>query len=215
MSTPESDDAVVIPASTPVVALRRSTIDKVLVGAGILATLVFAIAGILLLWGSNFAKDYVNDELTSQKIVFPTEESLKEEGRDDLVKYADEELNTGKEAEAYASYIDGHLQNIADGKTYAELGDPEFAARDALQAAKDEGKPQAEIDQLQGELDKISGQRNSLFKGEALRGLLLSAYAWSTVGQIAFYAALGAFLAAILMLILVILGIIHQRRATT
>ena len=44
------------------------------------------------------------------------------------------------------------------------------------------------------------------------RGLLLSAYAWSTVGMIAGIAAIGAFVAAGLMAILVALGVVHQRR---
>ena len=60
--------------------------------------------------------------------------------------------------------------------------------------------------------DVISAQRNSLFKGETLRGLLLSAYAWSTVGMIAGIAAIGAFIAAGLMAILVALGVVHHRR---
>ena len=66
--------------------------------------------------------------------------------------------------------------------------------------------------QLQATADEISGQRNSLFKGETLRGLLLSAYAWSTVGMIAGIAAIGAFIAAGIMAILVGLGVVHHRR---
>ena len=57
-----------------------------------------------------------------------------------------------------------------------------------------------------------ANQRNTLFKGETLRGLLLSAYAWSTVGMIAGIAAIGAFIAAAVMGVLVALGIVHHRR---
>jgi hypothetical protein len=39
-----------------------------------------------LTWGSNFSADYVHDELTSQKVFFPDEAALREEGRTDLVK---------------------------------------------------------------------------------------------------------------------------------
>ena len=81
-----------------------------------------------------------------------------------------------------------------------------------MTAAVDAGKPQAQIDTLQAKADVVSAQRNSLFKGETLRGLLLSAYAWSTVGMIAGIAAIGAFIAAGLMAILVALGVIHLRR---
>ena len=74
------------------------------------------------------------------------------------------------------------------------------------------GKPQADVDALQVKADDITGQRNTLFKGETLRGLLLSAYAWSTVGTIAGIAAIGAFIAAGMMAILVGLGLVHLRR---
>lgn len=199
-------------SATPVVALRRRTIDAVLIGVGAVLTVALVVAGVLLLWGSNFSADYVEDELSSQKITFPPAEALRAEGRDDLLEHAGEELDTGEEAEAYASYIDGHLEAIADGMTYAELGGPEGEARAAVEEARSSGASETELARLEGEAAAISGQRDTLFKGETLRGLLLSAYAWSTVGSIALYAAIGAFAAAVVMLILVILGIIHYRK---
>ncbi len=196
----------------PVVALRRRTIDAVLVASGAVAAVVFAVAGGLLTWGNNFAADYVDRELSSQNVVFPDAERLTEEGRTDLVKYAGEQVDTGDEAEAYASYIDGHLAGIADGATYADLGGPERAAKAAVQTATDNGAPQAEIDELQAEADRITGQRDTLFRGETLRGLLLSAFAWATIGEIAGIAAVVAFAAAGVMVVLVALGLVHYRR---
>lgn len=207
-----------VPASevspAPVVALPRRTIDAVLISIGTVAAVVFLVAGVLLTWGSSFASDYVGDELSSQNITFPSEEALVEDGRADLAKWGGKFVDTGEEAEAYASYIDGHLEETADGATYADLGGPERAAKAAVTAAQEAGAPQAEIEALQAEADTISGQRNTLFKGETLRGLLLSAYAWSTVGTIAGYAAIGAFVAAAVMTVLVVLGLVHHRRAT-
>jgi len=199
-------------SGAPVVTVKRRTIDKVLIGIGFVATAAFAVAGALLLWGHNFASDYVGKELSSQHITFPSADKLTTEGRTDLVKYADHKLDTGREAEAYASYINGHLQGIAKGATYADLGAPESAAKAAVKDAVDAGKPQATVSDLQAKADAITNQRNTLFKGETLRGLLLSAYAWSTVGMIAGIAAIGAFLAAAVMLVLSILGIVHYRR---
>lgn len=196
----------------PVVALKRRSIDAVLVGFGVVATVVFIIAGGLLAWGYSFSDDYVTDELTSQNITFPSAEALTAEGRTDLLEFAGEPLTTGAGAEAYASYIDGHLEGIADGATYADLGAIERAANGAVTEATEAGAPQAEIDELQATADEVSGQRNSLFKGETLRGLLLSAYAWSTVGTIAGIAAIGAFVAAAIMAILTALGIVHYRK---
>jgi hypothetical protein len=195
-----------------VVALKRRTIDTVLIAFGALAVVVLAVGGGLLTWGHNFSSDYVKRELGSQNVAFPAKEALVEEGRTDLVKFAGAKVDTGDEAEGYASFINGHLQGIADGATYADLGKPERAAAAELQAAKDAGKDQATIDELAAKKAGITAQRDTLFKGETLRGLLLSAYAWSTVGTIAGIAAIVAFGAAALMAILVVLGIIHHAR---
>jgi hypothetical protein len=202
-------------ADEPVVALKRRTIDTVLISFGVVLTAALVVAGALLTWGANFSADYVDDELSSQNISFPPAAALQEEGRTDLVKYADEAVNTGAEAEAYASYINGHLQGIADGATYDDLGTPEREAKAALDAAKKEGVTGAELTKLETEYNTISGQRNTLFKGETLRGLLLTAFAWSTVGQIAGYAAIGAFVAAAVMLVLVVLGFRHHHKVVS
>lgn len=196
----------------PVVALKRRTIDSILIAAGAVVTVALVVAGALLSWGSSFAADYVDDELSSQNISFPPAAALEEEGRTDLAKYAGESVNTGPEAEAYASFIDGHLAGIADGATYADLGTPEREANAAVEAAIASGADDVAVAELQGEADAISGQRNTLFKGETLRGLLLTAFAWSTVGQIAGYAAMAAFVAGGVMLVLVLLGLRHHHK---
>jgi hypothetical protein len=199
-----------------VVELHRPSIDRVLIGFGLIAAMVFAVAGGLLTWGSNFAGDYVHDELSSQRVFFPDEASLREEGRDDLVEHAGEQVTTGGEAEAYASFIDGHLQGIADGKTYAEIDDR--GAAQAVEDAKAAGASEDEVADLQATADQLKGQRDSLFRGETLRGLLLSSYAWATIGEIAGIAAWVAFAGALVMGGLVVAGIVHvrrQRRTTT
>lgn len=196
--------------SHPIV-LKRRTIDRVLVALGAVVAVVLAAAGGLLTWGSTFADDYVGRELESQNIVFPDEASLTEEGRSDLVGYADEQVTTGNEAEAYASYIDGHLEGIADGQYYADLGAVQRAANAAVDDAVAAGAPDDEIVTLQAGADAITAQRDSLFRGETLRGLLLSTFAWSTIGSIAFVASIVAFVAAGAMTVLVIAGLFHMR----
>jgi hypothetical protein len=194
------------------ITIRRRTIDTILVAAGVVVTAVLVVAGALLTWGNNFAEDYVSDELTAQNIFFPDQASLEEEGRTDLVKYAGEQVTTGPEAEAYASFIDGHLAEIAGGQTYADMGTPVNEARDAVTAAQDAGEDEATIAELQATADELSSQRDSLFRGETLRGLLLSTFAWSTIGRIAGIAAIVAFVAAGVMLVLVIAGLVHRWR---
>jgi hypothetical protein len=192
-----------------VVRLPRRRVDKLLIGFGVIAALVFAVAGGLLAWGANFANDYVHDELSSQRVFFPDAASLREEGRDDLVGYADEQVTTGTEAEAYASFIAGHMQGIADGKTYAEIDDR--GAAQAVLDARDAGASPTEIAKLQVTADELKTQRDSLFRGETLRGLLLSSYAWSTIGRIAGIAAIVAFAGAAVMAALVAAGLVHLR----
>ncbi|MCZ7528488.1 MAG: hypothetical protein M5U14_20220 [Acidimicrobiia bacterium] len=200
-----------VPAE-PVVKLPRRTVDAILIALGVVVMVVLVVAGGLLTWGANFAHDHVNDELTEQQIFFPEAASLEEQGRTDLLKYAGEQVTTGQEANAYASYIDGHLEGMADGQTYAELGGPEREARDAVTAAQESGASEEEIAELQATASRLTSQRDSVFKGETLRGLLLSTYAWSTIGRIAGIAAIVAFAAAGVMLVLVGLGLWHHHK---
>jgi hypothetical protein len=175
-------------AQDKVVKVKRRTVDAVLIALGAVVTVVLFVAGGLLTWGSRFANDYVSDELTAQNIFLPDRAALEEEGRTDLLGYAGAQVTSGSEAQAYASYIGHHLEGIAD---------------------------EAAVVPLQEKADEITNQRNSLFKGETLRGLLLSTYAWSTIGRIAGIAAIAAFVAGIAMLVLVILGVVHRQRLTT
>ena len=196
-----------------IVRLPRRTVDKLLIGVGLVAAFVFAAAGGLLMWGSNFAEDYVHDELASQNVVFPDADSLREEGRDDLVKYADEQVTTGAEAEAYAGFIAGHMEGIADGKTYSEIDDR--GAAQAVVDAQESGASPEEIAELQATANELRGQRDSLFRGETLRGLLLTSFAWATIGMIAGIAAWVAFAGAALLVALAIAGVVHLRRSTS
>ncbi len=52
----------------------------------------------------------------------------------------------------------------------------------------------------------------TVFQGTTLRGLLLEAYAFWQMGQIALYAAIACFVLAVVMLIFTILGFVHWRR---
>lgn len=196
------------------IPLTRRRIDQALIGLGVAVVAVLIAAGSLLTWGSGFAEDYVSDELAAQNITFPDGEALDAQGRHDLFPFAGEQVTTGAHAEAYASYIGGHLAGTADGATYAELSGPEREAEAAVTAAVESGAPESEIAALEAEAATITGQRDSIFKGEMLRGTLLNAYAWSTMGRIAGIASIVAFVGAGVMLLLVVAGWVHVRRET-
>ncbi len=55
-------------------------------------------------------------------------------------------------------------------------------------------------------------QVDAVFQGTTLRGLLLNAYAFWQIGQIALYAAIAAFVGGAIFLVLAILGFLHIRR---
>ena len=139
----------------PVVAVRRRTIDAVLVGAGAVIAVVLVVAGSLLTWGSNFANDYVGKELTSQHINFPDRASLRRRPAGP-VGYAGQQVTTGTDARAYASFIAHHLDGIANGATYADLGAPESAAKAQVRPAKDAGQSTAAVAELQTKADAIT-----------------------------------------------------------
>ena len=195
------------------IPVTRRRIDQLLIGLGAAVTVVLVVAGALLWWGSDFAGGYVGDELSAQNITFPDEAALLEEGRDDLVDFAGEQVDTGEDAEAYASFIAGHVEGIGGGMTFAELGGPERAARAAVAEATASGASPEEVAALQDEAAEITAQRDSIFRGEVLRGTLLNAYAWSTMGRIAGIAAGVSFVGAAVMAVLTAAGIVHLRRA--
>jgi hypothetical protein len=202
--------AVIKPEKDDTVVLHRRTIDALLIAAGAVVAAVLVVAGALLTWGNNFAEDYVSDELTSQQIFFS--DDIADE-RPDLAEFAGQQVTTGAQAEAYASYINGHLEETAGGLTYAEMGTPVREAQAAVTEAQESGADEATIAELQATADELQGQRDSLFRGETLRGLLLSTFAWSTIGRIAGIAAIVAFIAAGVMILLVAAGLVHRWRA--
>lgn len=138
---------------------------------------ILTLCGGLVLWGSSFAKNMVHDQLVEQKIAFPQAEQLKAEGRSDLVVYAGQVVDTGTEAKAYSDYIKGHLQKVANGQTYSEV---------STAYLKDKSN------------QTLAGQRQTLFMGETLRGLLLSAYGWGLMGTIAYWTGIGLLATALL-----------------
>lgn len=191
--------------------MRRRKFDGIVsaVGAG-LTVFLFVAAG-LLNWGYSFANQSVTDQLSGQKIMFPAADSdslkaLPEVDRAAIEPYAGLQLTTGKQAQAYAMhYIGSHVKNIAGGKTYSEVS--------GMALAKSaEAKANPNDTALAEEAATLMGQRQTLFMGETLKGLLLNAFAFWQVGQIAMYASIACFVGGLLMLVLTLMGYAHLRR---
>ncbi|HWT78067.1 MAG TPA: hypothetical protein VN648_04615, partial [Candidatus Methylomirabilis sp.] len=87
------------------------------------------------------------------------------------------------------------LQQIGGGKSYAQLSEAAMALP--------KGSPA---------YTAAEAKVQTVFQGTTLRGLLLNAYAFWTIGQIALVGAIISFVLAGIMLVLTILGFVHYRR---
>jgi hypothetical protein len=173
--------------------MRRRTLDALLTTGGLVLAAVLLIAGVLLTWGHVFVTNQVHDQLAAQKITMPTGEAIAEPTiKPYLSQYAGQQLTTGPQAKAYADhFIAVHIKEMSGDRSYSELSAASRAAPNDTE---------------------LAGLVNTVFKGETLRGLLLNAYAFDTMGRIALYASFASFIGAGAMLFLALLGFAHRRR---
>ena len=174
--------------------MNRKKLDRLLAVGGLAVTALLVTAGALLTWAHVFVDHQVRSELASQKVYFPAKGSdalASPEIGPYLDKYAGRQLLTGTQAKAYADhFIAVHVNEIGGGQTYAQL------------SAKAQANPSDE---------KLAQTVQTVFRGETLRGLLLNAYAFSTMGYIAFIASIVSFIGAGVMGLLSVLGFAHAR----
>jgi hypothetical protein len=193
--------------------MKRRTLDLMASAGGLLIAAILLVAGLVLTANANFASAYVADQMGEQKITFPAVDELSDAERANacLIENAGLPLTTGKQAECYANnYIGVHLQGIAGGKTYAELGDVQSELRAKIAEAQAADSP--DLADLQAQLQTVTQQRETLFKGETLRGLLLTSYGFSELGAKASLAATVAYTGAGLLFLLSVLGFWHAAR---
>lgn len=200
--------------------MNRRTLDLLFSAGGVVLGALLLVLGLVLNNQSSFANDYVKNQLNAQKITFTAADKLHGEneapGGACLTKYAETPLNSGKKAECYANqYIAFHMASSAkeagvEGATYATLGGEVNKAKAAAQEAKDAGQPTEALD---ARVTELSGLRDTMFKGETLRGLLLTSYGFSIFGDRAGLAATVCFIAFGLMILLSIAGFIHAASA--
>lgn len=162
--------------------MRRNSTRSLLAAVSAALAAVLLIAGGLLIWGSTYVHNTVQGQLAAQQITFPPASAFahpKVGGEitpsmiPSVSQYAGQQLLTGQQAEAYADhFIAVHIQNMTGGKTYAQL---------------------SSAAQAQPNNTQLANQVSTVFKGETLRSMLLNAYGWWKVSQIAYIAALVAF----------------------
>lgn len=156
------------------------------------AALGMIIAGVLALIGGGYANNVVHDQLSPQKIYFPAKGKALPAN---LNQYAGQQVDTAKEAKAYANdFIGLHLKAIGGGKTYSQVS-AAYLADPSNQ--------------------KLAQQRQTLFMGETLRGLLLSAWGWGTIATIATIAGFVLIGIGIVLLAVPVVAAATNRRRVT
>ena len=189
--------------------MNRKSFDKIASVIGLLLAGFLIVIGGILQYGGNFATDQVAAQLEPQAITIPAENG-DPKVTDDVKKFfadnGEKVMTTGKQAQMYADhYIGFHMSEMP---TYAAASGANRAAAGALAADPTNVE-------LQVAAKQASGMVETVFKGETLRGMLLNAYAFGTLGQIAMVASYVSFAGGIIFLILALLGFAHLRRADT
>ena len=172
------------PALPPGVRNRIITLWAVLL-AGVLV-----VGGIALSLGT-FIRGNVRDQLAAQQIVFTAAADLKPEEKAEaacLTQYAGTTMTTGAQAQCYSEhYIGLHMRESAKragfpGATYATLGKEQTKLRADIAAAQAAGNADA-VKALNDKLTAAGNLRTTMQTGSTLRGQLLNAWGWDTLGM--------------------------------
>lgn len=183
--------------------MSRKVFDTLASAGGLVVVVVLLVAGGLLMWGYSFTHSNVHSQLAAQEIYFPPKAAFEhpKPGTEitpsmipSVSQYAGQQLLTGEQARVWANdFMAVHLREMPYHGVYAKVS---TAARE-----KPEDKELAALEQTS-------------FQGTTLRGLLLEAYAFSTIGEVMFWGAIASFVLALVMAVLVGLGFRHARRTS-
>ncbi len=180
--------------------MRRKVFDIVASRVGVVVVVVLLVAGGLLTWGASYTKSNVHSQLAAQEIYFPPKAAFAHpvpgtEITPSMIpkvsQYAGQQLLTGAQAKVWADdFIAVHLREMPYHGIYAKIS----------AAALNEPKN-----------TKLQELVQTSFRGTTLRGLLLEAYGFATIGEVMMWGAIAAFALAVLMALLVGLGFRHAR----
>lgn len=166
----------------------RRYFDITMTAAALVAMVIMLILSSHLQGQADFAVDTVKTNLAEQKISFGTLDALTPDEKLDkaLVAQAGKKVLTGYQAKIFANnYIADHLATStrkvatdpASARTYSELSSESRAA-----SAANSGVSAADATKLKALVE-------TAFKGETLRGILLTTYGFSQLGEQAQLAA--------------------------
>ena len=185
--------------------MRRKVFDILVSAGGLVLLLVLLVAGSLLMWGSSYTNNQVHDQLAMQQVYFPPAAAFKNAKpgteitpsmRPYIYQYAGQQVLTGAQAEAYANhFIAVHLYDMPYHGVYAKVS---AAARAATPGTK--------------QAASLGALETTVFQGTTLRAMLLEAYGFWLIGNIAFWGSIASFALAGVMAVLIGFGFWHARR---
>ncbi len=166
--------------------------------------IILLAVGVFALVAGLYAHNYVSTQLGQEKITMPVQASYKtlpQDSQDALAPYAGQPMTTGDQAQAFANhYIWEHMTEAcsavkdangnavpsvpADKCNYSGIGGVVGATSDTAQKAA------------------YTALRNTLFQGDTLRTMLLTAYAFWLIGTIALWAGVIALVVGVVLLAL-------------
>lgn len=159
----------------------------------VIAVLVLAFGSGAAFFASSFTSTQIRNQLVPQQIYFPA--NAQQGLPADLSQYAGQQVVNGGQAHAYAEkFIGLHLKEIGQDHPYSWWSTQARAETDPAIKAKDQGIA------------------DTLFKGESLKSMLNTAWTFSVIGQIAFYAGIGMALAALAVLIALAFEVVEAAR---
>lgn len=183
--------------------MKRRTFDLLLSVTGFVLAAILLAAGGLLTWGANFATNTVHDQLVAQQISFGPAASFADDCLKPIASYAGQTVDNANAAKAYSDMIKCHMETA-----FAGMGLPKDSTYSSLSTAARASDPAST------EGKTLAAGVDLAFKGESLRSILLTAYAFGTIGAVASVASIVAYVVGAFMLILAILGIGHARKAS-
>jgi hypothetical protein len=198
--------------------MQRKVFDRLASTTGAVIVVLLLIAGGLLTWGASFASSSVHDQLAAQQIYFPSQKEINTVSHQyattgkttdpefpnkamvaQLEPYAGQQVLTGKQAQVYANwFIAQHLYAMPYHGVYSQISGAAMAATPGSAKAT-----------------SLTQLKTTSFMGTTLRGMLLTAYAFGTIGVIMFWGAIASFVGALILGLLVVGGFWHASRTAS
>ena len=163
---------------------------------------VLIAAGAAAIAGGKIAHSTVSEQLAQERIDMPSKggvDALKDkESKEALRPYVGQRLTTGPQAKAFADHcIRQHMLEASGGKAFEEVSGQYMSSRGKVSADQEA---------------KLKNLRQTLFEGNSVRGMLLNAYGWWTVGTVTLFAGVGLVILGIVLAILGF-GVLRPKKA--